>query len=313
MARASEPTSDPLDVPLTVGALLMYTSLTNVHAYLCVHGYVLHRRSPMATRRRHQNYVRAMFLILFLSASAFAFDVANFYASSSVLDAGRRRLSWLGAFLHFFIGLTHLSADGLLVWRCYLVWATRWWIGLAPLLPHISALVVGALVLFSSVRCALHEEDRSSTPTNHFCVEKGTELYRGLYYLIATSVNVMSTSLICGRLVFMKRRIERLASPAPLPYTRVTSLLLESALPFTVVGLLTGITALANTREAYHGLIFASRVWTVSSALAAQSIIYRVICGISWVKTPEISERTQSIHFSLATSHELSERASQIP
>ena len=97
-------------------------------------------------------------------------------------------------------------------------------------------------------------------------------------------------------------------------------ILIESALPFTVMGISTGIIALVRTPASYYAWIFVSRLWTIFSvstfygdnleeakvnhfallqALAAQLIIYRVITGISWTSDPQHREDTvsKSMHF----------------
>lgn len=122
---------------------------------------------------------------------------------------------------------------------------------------------LGILAIVSSARCAF-------VPKNHFCVERGFELHRGLYYLFATSVNVVATTLICVRLLRMKRRVEKMDSSTErlggsIPYTRVTMVLIESALPFTAMGVSTGIIALVKTPAAYYAWIFVSRLWTMAS------------------------------------------------
>jgi hypothetical protein len=58
-----------------------------------------------------------MFFVLVVSMTAFAFELANFYISAN-FETNRvsiRMPLWLGVLLHLFIGVTHLTADGLLV------------------------------------------------------------------------------------------------------------------------------------------------------------------------------------------------------
>ena len=122
---------------------------------------------------------------------------------------------------------------------------------------------MGILAIVSSARCAF-------VPKTHFCVERGFELHRGIYFLLATSVNVVATTLICIRLLRMKHQVEKANSSTEkfggsLPYTKVTMVLIESALPFTVMGISTGIIALVKTSASYYAWIFVSRLWTISS------------------------------------------------
>jgi hypothetical protein len=129
---------------------------------------------------------------------------------------------------------------------------------------------VGILTILRAVLC--DDEPKSLSPTNGLCNTSGVGLlHLGLYYLIATSVNLVATTLICVRLVRMKHLVNKLSAASPIensgdsPYSRVTAILLESALPFTVLGILSSVVAFVDTNGANHARIFASRMWTIAN------------------------------------------------
>jgi hypothetical protein len=134
-------------------------------------------------------------------------------------------------------------------------------------MEHCPTLIIlealGILAIVSNARCAFIQK-------NNFCIERDFELHCGLYYLFATSANVVATTLICVRLLRMKRKAEKMDTSivrlgGSIPYTRVTMLLIESALPLTVMGISTGIIALVKAPAAYYAWIFVRRLWTVAS------------------------------------------------
>jgi hypothetical protein len=129
-----EPGEDPRYLPLVFGAILVYTCLVSeweqsydvlgvhltwagLHLYLCTHGFARYRDSPLSMRKKHKNYVLVMFIVLFFSTSAFAFDVASVFVSADFQNARAYTATpaWLEIMQYTFIGCTHLAADGLLV------------------------------------------------------------------------------------------------------------------------------------------------------------------------------------------------------
>ncbi|KAH6901897.1 hypothetical protein BKA70DRAFT_1521554 [Coprinopsis sp. MPI-PUGE-AT-0042] len=276
-------------------------NLQGLHIYLCIHAFLKYRESALDVRKARIHYVRVMFITLFLSTATFALDLGHFYVSTE-FNSRKTKTSieialYVEVAFHLFIGFTHLTADGLLVWRCYVIWTGKKWLGLIPLLPY-AASIVGILDVVSNALCLGRD------PNNVICKNHGVALHRGLYYLAATSVNLAATVLICIRLLRTRRWMKRvlgsedtsnsedaatteLVGGPVVPYTRVAIVLIESALPFTLLGIAAAIVAFANTRSANNAHIFASRLWNMASGLAAQVIIYRVIAGTSWTSSRE--------------------------
>ena len=114
------------------------------------------------------------------------------------------------------------------------------------------------------------------------------------------------------------------------PYTKSTMILVESALPFTVLGILTAALGFSTDVSALKAHdVFASRIWIMASvglisiafsvsivdclyqALTGQVIIHRLITGVSWRSNEEGFEHglSHSIHFAHSVPHT---RTSQI-
>ncbi|KAH6901833.1 hypothetical protein BKA70DRAFT_1435446 [Coprinopsis sp. MPI-PUGE-AT-0042] len=288
------------ELTLTFGAFLIYTALASLHVYLCVHGLIKYRLCPISVQKTRRNYARLMLLILFLSTATFVIDLTIFFISFDPRrgNGSPRHTMMLNIVLHAFLGATHLTADGLLSWRCYVIWMERWWIGLAPLFPYLISIAVGTLNIVSSAICD------GVNPAHSICFNNSISVYRGLYYLAATGVNLTATSLICLRLWRMKRQVDKAGisgrrTVEPVPYVKLTMVLIESALPFTALGISTAVLAFVDTPAANDARIFSSRLWTIASGLTAQAILYRVVSGISWTSNPErgVDGFSQSIHF----------------
>ncbi|KAH6901884.1 hypothetical protein BKA70DRAFT_1521501 [Coprinopsis sp. MPI-PUGE-AT-0042] len=263
---------DVTGIELSFGSFLLNTSLVSLHIYLCVHAFVKYRESTLVVRNTRINYNNGR----------------TKESSSTAL--------YLDVLFHLFIGVTHLTADGLLAWRCYVIWTGNKWVGLFPLLPYVASIAVGTLNAVSNALCP------GLDPTNVVCKNHG--LHSGLYYLVATSVNLTATALICIRLLRTRRWLKRVlgsegasnsddaatterVGDSVVPYTRVTTVLIESALPFTLLGVAAAIVAFVNTSPANYARIFSSRLWTIASGLTSQVIIYRVITGTSWTSNRE--------------------------
>ncbi|KAH6902129.1 hypothetical protein BKA70DRAFT_1435291 [Coprinopsis sp. MPI-PUGE-AT-0042] len=110
-------------------------------------------------------------------------------------------------------------------------------------------------------------------------------------------VNVVTTTMIIARLVLMQRKMNQLASGSDifrseLPYRQIITLLLESALPFTLVALAGAIaTAFLDPvggtyRQTVHALPFVMVLWTNAMALGPQLIAFRVISGVTLTANP---------------------------
>ncbi|KAH6901887.1 hypothetical protein BKA70DRAFT_1435490 [Coprinopsis sp. MPI-PUGE-AT-0042] len=282
-------------ISLAFGAVLVYASLISLQVFLCVHSFIKYLKSPPHVRKTRKHYVRVMLATSFFSMATFAFDVALFYISTGnwkPQSESAELAIWLG--LNLCIGLTHLVADGLLVSLTLLrdlVGKSLDWVGS---FDSVSCIPMGVITLLSGALCL------SPSSTNILCRNHGLILHRGIYYLLATSVNTTATALICVRLLRAKVRIETIMTPTSsttttvqrlggtgVPYTMLTMVFMESALPFTVLGIITAALTITDVNSTEGVSLFSYRLWIVASGPTAEVIAYRVIAGISSASTWE--------------------------
>ncbi|KAH6902125.1 hypothetical protein BKA70DRAFT_1435286 [Coprinopsis sp. MPI-PUGE-AT-0042] len=115
---------------------------------------------------------------------------------------------------------------------------------------------------------------------------------------MSVAVSAVATTMIFARLLLTQRRVQKIGKEsgtfeANLPYRKVMRLLLESALPFTIVGIAGAIiAALKDSPGPYgcwstHAFPFVLVLWSNALALGPQLIALRVVSGVTETsKTP---------------------------
>lgn len=110
------------------------------------------------------------------------------------------------------------------------------------------------------------------------CTEDNLFLQHSLYFIAATAVNVVATTLICARLLHMKFHLLRLDQSTErfgrgAAYNRITMILIESALPSTAVGLSCAVLSVVRRTGYWY---FARRLWT--PAIVCFKFSFQVEC-----------------------------------
>ncbi|KAL0578483.1 hypothetical protein V5O48_003532 [Marasmius crinis-equi] len=181
------------------------------------------------------------------------------------------------------IGLNFL-ADALLIYRCFVIWSS-WKIIVFPVLLYLGAFSMSLLLIYESAQ-----------PGANFF--KGHAVDFGVPYIALTiSLNIIVTLLICGRLITVKNQMLNALGPQHAKmYTSIIAIMVESAAPFTVLGIIYVIT---YARHSPTSIAFV-QVWGDFCALSPQLIILRVAMGQAWSK--ETCGRLTSTHITFAES-----------
>ncbi|KAJ7124760.1 hypothetical protein C8R43DRAFT_1135441 [Mycena crocata] len=160
-------------------------------------------------------------------------------------------------------------ADGLLLYRCYIIWGSSWKIIVLPVIIYFGAMSMAILLIYES-----------AIPGASFF--SGDSVSFGVPYLWMTiSLNLILTTLICGRLLSVRNRVRSiLGEQYCQTYTGVVAVLLESALPFSVLGIVYVISYARNSPYSFAFL----QVWADFCAISPQLIILRVATGKAWSK-----------------------------
>ncbi|KAL1708964.1 hypothetical protein EV121DRAFT_253474 [Schizophyllum commune] len=161
--------------------------------------------------------------------------------------------------------IANFFADALLLYRCYVVWAKRWWIIVIPGCVFIASTTMSIFLLY-----------QVSQPTESLWLHVDVGL---TYFSLSLAVNLLLTLLIVGRLLSLSNQVTRmLGSQHARTYTSVAALLVESAAPYAVANLIFIVTYGIGSPGSNVVLPVLSQIMCTSSVL----IILRVANGRAW-------------------------------
>ncbi|KAK0244755.1 hypothetical protein EDD85DRAFT_946062 [Armillaria nabsnona] len=159
-------------------------------------------------------------------------------------------------------------ADVCLVWRCYVIYHNQWIVVVLPALILFSTATVGVLYLI-----------QPSSPHNSLG-EIAIQAYVARRSL-SVAFNILVTSMMVVRLLLIRKKIQASLGPQyGRLYTGLAALMIESALPHTVVSILL-IGLYCSNKTAYF--LFVPLV-TMIEAATPQLIILRVASGYALSK-----------------------------
>ncbi|PPR07510.1 hypothetical protein CVT24_006879 [Panaeolus cyanescens] len=167
--------------------------------------------------------------------------------------------------------------DALLLYRLFIIYGSKWYVIAFPLLAYLAAFALSIIQLVIAGK-----------PGGNFF--KGKNINFGIpYYTITICFNIIVTALICGRLYKLGKAVSKaLGRDAARMYTGVASMLIESAAPYSAVGIM----FLVPYALGHGTAIGFGQVWAKLSCLAPQLIVLRVVTGRAWHR--EIVTQAQS-------------------
>ncbi|KAJ7275693.1 hypothetical protein C8J57DRAFT_225562 [Mycena rebaudengoi] len=162
----------------------------------------------------------------------------------------------------------NVLGDGLMLYRCYVFWGSiSIWIIAFPALLFLGSTTMGIVM---TIQSGLPGGD----------IFHGTAVNFGIPWLVLTIVfNILVTGMIGFRLISISRSMRNVLSKERADvYVGVMAILVESAAPFTLLGIAYLVTYIRNDPEV---LAFAD-IWGMFCALSPQAIILRVSMGSAW-------------------------------
>jgi hypothetical protein len=164
--------------------------------------------------------------------------------------------------------MMNFLGDGLLIYRCYVIW-NSWKIIIFPTFVYLGALSMSILLIFESAQ-----------PGANFFVGHAVDF--GVPYLSLTiGLNIIVTTLICGRLMHLRREIGKVLGPSHAKmYTSIIAILVESAALFTAFGI-AYVIIYARKSQSEFALV---QVWGDFCGISPQLIILRIAMGHGWTK-----------------------------
>jgi len=167
-------------------------------------------------------------------------------------------------------------ADGLLIYRCFVLWGDYRVIAV-PCLLWLASLTLGILDVYTS---GVPDSDYFSGNAQKF----------GLAYMsVAIGTNMTVTSIICSRILYFARYVNGgLGRTASRPYTGTVAIIVESALPFSLAGI---ASLVAYGLNSGISVVFLG-IYTLFMCISPQMLILRVCSGEAW--TRETTEESLS-------------------
>ncbi|KAI0354390.1 hypothetical protein OH77DRAFT_1425957 [Trametes cingulata] len=162
----------------------------------------------------------------------------------------------------------NLLSDGLLIYRCWVVWDDLRVVAF-PILLYLGAFSVGLAQLYESSR-------------PHASYFAGLSQKLGVAYTSSViSLNIIVSALICGRIYFAGRRYAKIVGiEVGRDYMTASAIIIESASLYTLFGIAYLISFSINSQTS----IFFLSLYVMMTCIAPQMIILRVVAGRAWTR-----------------------------
>ncbi|KAJ3515206.1 hypothetical protein NLJ89_g1906 [Agrocybe chaxingu] len=172
-----------------------------------------------------------------------------------------------------------LLGDALMLYRLFIIYGSRYW-----------AIALPILIYFAAFSLAILELVLAANPGRDFFQGKNIN-FGTPYFSLVIALNLVITILICTRLTKLSKMVSRnLGSDSARTYTSIVSMLIESAAPYSLVGILFLIFYAAGSTTAISSAF--GQVWAKLACISPQLITLRVVTGRAWGK--EIITQAQS-------------------
>ncbi|KAJ7448666.1 hypothetical protein B0H11DRAFT_340224 [Mycena galericulata] len=157
--------------------------------------------------------------------------------------------------------------DALLLFRFWTIWSGNYYVVALPGLAFLTSMILSAILIAEL-----------SEPGNTIWTTISVNLAIP-YWSISISMTVILTSLIVGRLLFMRYRLRKLmGSNAPTPYVTVVAMVVESAAIYSINGLIFLVSYGVNSPVQNLALPLLGQTQSIAPLL----IILRVAQGEAW-------------------------------
>ncbi|KAJ2921241.1 hypothetical protein H1R20_g15854, partial [Candolleomyces eurysporus] len=257
-----------------------------IHLFMALYGLSVFLESPKERRRGRARYIVVSFVITLLKSLLAivhmiwvfrtVFETTEPLGLSFQATVAKYARTWERYFSITVLTVAIIIGDALLVYRCYAIWLGYWWASILPGLTYLASVGMGIACLFPS---------QNRTANGH---------REAAWIFLTVSTNIMVTALISFRLLSAHRNFSKSIPNRNLKlYTGAVAILIESALPLSVLGLVYSAIVIAKPQRstsAYNSyriaLLTFSSLFYVASSLAPHAIIFRITTGRSWTKSP---------------------------
>ncbi|TFK17618.1 hypothetical protein FA15DRAFT_698385 [Coprinopsis marcescibilis] len=274
------------------GNALLAIMGVGVHVFISVYSLSTLLSSPRGVMKARAPYIAVGLVIFVLYTLMAALDAYGVFSLMFGSASGQDILAkgptfdqqWFRVMSTFMFLLAMFIGDGVMLYRCSVIWQDRRWVLIVPGLCYLASIGLGM---------------RVGIPATYEEVATQRKIFSAFIFL-SVLFNIMITSLICFRLLRARNIITSvLGTRRHSLYTRAVVILIEAALPVAIFGLgeavLLALPRGGNTWEMsaqYISHMFFSGFYYLFATLSPQMIIFRVATGRSWANTTDIGNST---------------------
>ncbi|TFK20479.1 hypothetical protein FA15DRAFT_720503 [Coprinopsis marcescibilis] len=176
----------------------------------------------------------------------------------AVWDSGAAQLGghvgWMDITRMIAEALVQLAGEGLLLHRCLIIWDYRKVVKLPISTLYVSVVGIGVAAL-------VHESIQPVASVSALVEwRECTQQLWAAYFVTSVILNCVTTGMIALPIIRMRRRFRKLGliTPHQQSYIRILAILIESSLPFTLIGTAAVIVTILSTLD--PGLAFATEL-----------------------------------------------------
>ncbi|KAJ2923528.1 hypothetical protein H1R20_g13566, partial [Candolleomyces eurysporus] len=260
-----------------------------IHIFMAFYGLSVFLETPEHLRKGRRRYIATSFIITCLSALTASLDMADYF---QVLFASTSPSHWVEVMMlsaeqwkpilsRTILVILVWIGDALMVYRCYIICVNYWWIVALPGATCLCAPVLNFIFTY-----------RNDLPN------KSIRVYETAYIFLVVSTNVLVTFLIVFHLLRARRTLSKLLPSKDMRlYTGVVAILIESALPLSIFGIIAAALVVGtsfNTQQFSEGGTVCYNLFTglfyTFCTLSPHMIIFRVTTGRSFIKFPSAKD-----------------------
>ncbi|KAH9951843.1 hypothetical protein B0H21DRAFT_194113 [Amylocystis lapponica] len=273
-----------LYVGINVGSILYGIEL--MLYFQTIHELYKNRRLRRGSDKFFTFFSTAMLLLITVSAASQAISGQEAWIINADFPGGAEAYqavnmsAWYQTVSSVTTIVLDMLTDGLLVYRCYVVWNSH------------RVIILPCILWFVVLGLGIAEMWAGTVPQTDFWLGLSQDI--GIAYFTTTiGLNVFLTCLICGRILWFARRLHTKFGSSDAPaYIGVVSIIVESALPYTLSGIVFLVLYGLGSELSPFFLI----CYGMFTCISPQMLILRVVKGEAWTRS-QTEETVSAIAF----------------
>ncbi|KAJ2923941.1 hypothetical protein H1R20_g13148, partial [Candolleomyces eurysporus] len=223
-----------VDAKSMFGNLCLSLIVVGIHLFMAIYGLSVFLETRDDLKKGRRLYIVISFIITGLASLNASLEAAwvfkLIFESTSPLDYLDHTVDAFNSWEQ------HASFASItaMVYRCYIIWKDHWWVSIPPTLTCLTALALGIFDGYKKMPNVANDSAR----------------YTSAVTILTVSTNVMVTSMILFYLIRARRGLSKVLPSRDLKlYTGVVALLLESALPLAIFGIMYATVIMCTPKE----------------------------------------------------------------